>query len=77
MGHTYAETFPERIDEEVERHIRRERIWNSIKDKSLSTFSVNDLDMILKLLDVQREHGSDASIYEYELDEMEERFQIK
>ena len=77
MGHGYAETFTERVDDENKRNRRREKIWNSIKEKSLSTFSVNDLDMILSLLCVQRKYGSDASIYEYELNEMEERFQIK
>lgn len=77
MGHSYAETFSERMDEDDKRNMRREKIWNSIKDKSLSTFSVKDLDMFLDLLGVERKHGSDDTIYDADLSRMEKRFTIK
>ena len=74
MGHTYAETFPEIIDEDNKRTTRRERIWNKIKNQSLVNFSVEDLDFILELLRVKRKMGSEATIYDADLTRMEKKF---
>jgi len=74
MGHTYAEMFPERVDAENQLDARRDKIWDKIKNQSLVNFSVEDLDFILDLLNVERKMGSDTTIYDADLARMEWKF---
>jgi hypothetical protein len=69
MGHTYAETFPERVDDENSRWERVHKLYNKIKNKKLSGFTVEQLRNVLPLIGYTENDYYDV---QWHIDEIEE-----
>ena len=68
MGHGY---FDSQVEESNRRIKRRDNIYNQLKDKKLSEFTIEELPLILSLLRYYTHPRLDG-IYDSELDEIEE-----
>jgi|WetSurMetagenome_2_1015567.scaffolds.fasta_scaffold18937_4 hypothetical protein len=71
MGHYYSEYYPEECTRQNELYKKQDKIYREIKNKKLSDFTVEQLELILLLIDCRPSLTSREEIGESDLKRIE------